>query len=98
MPEIPSFRNPQSAIRNYKDLITYVGDRPGHDRRYAINCDKIKHALGWTQRHDFTGGLRETVSWYLNNDVWVKSVRSGEYAKWIDKNYAARAAGKKETA
>jgi dTDP-glucose 4,6-dehydratase len=86
----PSFLNQESAIRNYKDLITYVTDRPGHDRRYAINCDKIKNELGWKQRHDFERGLKDTIAWYLNNDEWVKSVRSGEYTKWIEKNYIKR--------
>jgi dTDP-glucose 4,6-dehydratase len=65
-------------------------DRPGHDRRYAINCDKIKNDLGWKQRHDFPSGVRDTVSWYLKNAVWVNSIRSGEYTKWIDKNYTLR--------
>jgi dTDP-glucose 4,6-dehydratase len=82
--------NPQSEIRNYKDLITFVADRPGHDLRYAINCDKIKRELGWKQRHGFEDGLRRTVSWYLKNSEWVNGVRSGEYAKWIDKNYSSR--------
>jgi dTDP-glucose 4,6-dehydratase len=100
----PSFRNPPapsvnecspecrapSAIRTYKDLITYVSDRPGHDRRYAINCDKIKKELGWSQRHSFAEGLRSTVLWYLKNGEWVDSIRSGEYTKWIAKNYTER--------
>jgi len=86
----PSIRNPKSEIRNYKDLITFVGDRPGHDRRYAINCDKIKGELGWTQRHRFEDGLRETIKWYLGNGDWVHNIRSGDYAKWIEKNYSAR--------
>jgi dTDP-glucose 4,6-dehydratase len=88
-----AIRNPQSDNRNYRDLITFVGDRPGHDRRYAINCDKIKKELGWTQRHQFESGLRETVAWYLGNKEWVDSIRSGEYAKWIEKNYAGREKG-----
>jgi len=79
-----------SKLRTYKDLITYVADRPGHDRRYAINCDKIKNELGWKQRHDFHSGLRDTVSWYLKNAEWVRSITSGEYAKWIAKNYTLR--------
>jgi dTDP-glucose 4,6-dehydratase len=77
-------------ISRYSDLITFVGDRPGHDRRYAINCDKIKHDLGWTQRYDFENGLNITVAWYLKNTTWVNSIRSGEYMKWIDKNYTMR--------
>jgi dTDP-glucose 4,6-dehydratase len=77
-------------ISHYRDLITFVGDRPGHDRRYAINCDKIKNELGWTQRHDFENGLNITIGWYLKNTAWVNSIRSGEYSKWIDKNYTKR--------
>ncbi len=86
----PAFRKVHSAIRNYRDLITFVTDRPGHDRRYAINCDKIKKELGWMQGHDFAAGLKDTVAWYLKNAEWVAAVRSGEYAKWIEKNYTSR--------
>jgi len=85
-----AFRIQHSAFRGYRDLITFVADRPGHDRRYAINCDKIKRDLGWKQRHRFEDGLRQTVSWYLKNAEWVNGVRSGEYSKWIDKNYGSR--------
>ena len=77
-------------IKNYSDLISFVGDRPGHDRRYAINCDKIKNELGWKQDHNFDTGLRQTVAWYLKNTAWVNNIRSGEYAKWIEKNYGSR--------
>jgi dTDP-glucose 4,6-dehydratase len=86
----PAFRTPHSALRTYKDLITFVGDRAGHDRRYAINCDKIKKELGWKQGHNFETGLRRTVSWYLKNTDWVRSAKSGEYAGWIEKNYGGR--------
>jgi dTDP-glucose 4,6-dehydratase len=86
----PSLRAPNSALRTYRDLITFVGDRPGHDRRYAINCDKIKKELGWKQKHDFDTGLRQTVAWYLKNTAWVNGIRSGEYAGWIEKNYGGR--------
>ena len=89
----PVLRNRQSTIRNYKDLITFIADRPGHDRRYAINCDKIKNELGWKQRHDFDKGLKDTINWYLGHSGWVNSIRSGEYLKWIDKNYSGRAQG-----
>ncbi len=74
----------------YKKLITYVKDRPGHDRRYAINCDKIKKELGWKQSVDFDAGLDKTVKWYLENQKWIDNVRSGEYKKWMDKNYSKR--------
>jgi len=83
-------RTSHSALRTYKDLITFVADRPGHDRRYAINCDKIKNELGWRQRYNFEEGLRDTVAWYLKNGEWVKSIRSGEYKTWIEKNYGKR--------
>ena len=78
------------GLRRYRDLIKYVTDRPGHDYRYAINCDKIKRELGWTPRHDFEDALRRTVLWYLDNSEWVASVRSGEYSRWIERNYTAR--------
>jgi dTDP-glucose 4,6-dehydratase len=74
----------------YKKLITFVKDRPGHDRRYAINCDKIKKELGWGRQFDFEEGLDSTIKWYINNQVWVDRVRSGEYIKWIEKNYKGR--------
>jgi dTDP-glucose 4,6-dehydratase len=74
----------------YKKFITFVKDRPGHDRRYAINCDKIKKELGWKQSVDFDEGLDKTIHWYLENDAWIRSVQSGEYRKWIEKNYGKR--------
>ncbi len=74
----------------YKKLITFVKDRPGHDRRYAINCDKIKKELGFAQTVDFTQGLEKTVDWYLHNTEWVSRVKSGEYRKWIETNYLQR--------
>lgn len=77
-------------IASYSDLIVYVKDRPGHDRRYAINCDKIKNELGWTQSVTFDEGLKKTVRWYVENREWVEHVRSGEYKNWIDKNYTKR--------
>lgn len=87
----PVRNNPKTqAVDDYHDLIIYVGDRPGHDRRYAINCDKIKITLGWKQRHSFELGLKDTISWYLSNPKWIESVRTGEYATWIDKNYTDR--------
>ncbi len=64
---------------NYKNLITYVNDRPGHDRRYAINCSKIKKELGWKQTASFEEGLLKTIKWYMDNTDWVNNIRSGEY-------------------
>jgi len=72
-------------------LITYVTDRPGHDRRYAIDASKINSEMGWKPEQGFEGGLRKTVEWYLNNSAWIESVRTGAYREWIDKNYAERA-------
>ena len=74
----------------YKKLITFVKDRPGHDRRYAINCDKIKNELGWRQNFGFEEGLDTTIKWYMNHQDWVDRVRNGEYKKWVEKNYEAR--------
>ena len=69
-------------------LITYVKDRPGHDQRYAINAEKIRRELGWEPQERFEKGLRKTVEWYLNNNEWVDSVLTGEYRKWVDKQYS----------
>ena len=74
----------------YKKLITFVKDRPGHDRRYAINCDKIKKELDWSRQFNFEEGLDITIKWYMNHQDWVDRVRSGEYRKWIEKNYNLR--------
>ena len=74
----------------YKRLITFVKDRPGHDRIYAINCDKIKKELDWSRQFNFEKGLDSTIKWYINNQDWVDRVRSGKYKKWIEKNYGAR--------
>ncbi|MCB9481226.1 MAG: dTDP-glucose 4,6-dehydratase [Desulfobacteraceae bacterium] len=76
--------------KNYKDLIKFVKDRPGHDRRYAINCDKIKKDLSFNQSIPFEKGIKKTVEWYLNNTDWVDSILTGEYKNWIKKNYSDR--------
>ena len=73
-------------------LINFVPDRPGHDRRYAIDSTKIANELGWKPDATFADGLRNTVAWYLDNQAWVKQVQSGEYRKWIATNYESRAA------
>jgi len=74
----------------YRDLVTHVKDRPGHDRRYAIDSSKIQRELGWKPAESFASGLKKTVQWYLANADWVKKVTSGTYADWVKKNYAAR--------
>jgi len=74
----------------YRDLVKFVTDRPGHDRRYAIDARKIRRELGWQPRETFETGLAATVRWYLEHGEWVASVKSGEYRKWIETNYAER--------
>ncbi|MEW6068849.1 MAG: dTDP-glucose 4,6-dehydratase [Nitrospirota bacterium] len=85
-----SLNGSDGSKKHYKDLIKFVKDRPGHDRRYAINCDKIKKELGWKQRHDFKTAINHTVNWYMENREWVESIRSGDYMKWIERNYTFR--------
>jgi dTDP-glucose 4,6-dehydratase len=76
----------------YRGLIAFVADRPGHDRRYAIDVTKIQRELGWSPRETFATGLAKTVRWYLDHSGWVAQVKSGEYRKWLEVNYAARSA------
>jgi dTDP-glucose 4,6-dehydratase len=71
-------------------LITYVKDRPGHDRRYAIDATKINKELGWKPSVTFEEGLSETIDWYLQNAEWLKHVTSGEYQNYYEKMYAER--------
>jgi dTDP-glucose 4,6-dehydratase len=73
-----------------KKLITFVKDRPGHDLRYAIDASKIQTELGWSPQETFETGLRKTVRWYLDNQAWVDRVQTGEYRRWIEKNYDRR--------
>lgn len=87
---LPAMNNSALGGRSYRELIAFVKDRPGHDRRYAVNCDKLKKELGWSRRHDFETALRVTVAWYLDNAVWVEAVKSGDYMKWVEKNYNLR--------
>ena len=80
------------ASGKYERLITFVTDRPGHDRRYAIDARKIEKELGWRPAETFETGLRKTVAWYLANGEWVSRVQSGAYRDWLDANYAGRTA------
>jgi len=73
-----------------REKITFVKDRPGHDRRYAIDCGKIKKELGWKQNVSFREGIAKTVDWYITNASWVNSIRSGEYQNWLKTNYDKR--------
>lgn len=74
----------------YREQITYVADRPGHDRRYAIDASKISRELNWQPQETFESGIRKTVQWYLNNSEWVSNVKSGAYQSWIEQNYSER--------
>ena len=78
--------------RDYERLVTFVADRPGHDRRYAIDPSKIRRVLGWAPAETFGTGMRRTVQWYLDNEAWLAAVTSGEYHKWISLNYARASA------
>jgi dTDP-glucose 4,6-dehydratase len=84
---------PRPGAEPRRKLITFVGDRPGHDRRYAIDARKIARELGWKPAEKFESGLRKTVRWYLENGDWVNNVRTGSYREWITKNYAERGRG-----
>ena len=77
------------ASGNYAGQITYVQDRPGHDRRYAIDASKIERELGWRPAETFDTGIRKTVAWYLANPSWTANVQSGSYREWVSKQYAA---------
>jgi dTDP-glucose 4,6-dehydratase len=77
---------------SYRGLVTHVEDRPGHDRRYAIDAGKIERELGWKPAETFASGIRKTVRWYLDRRDWVEQVQSGEYRRWIEQNYAGREA------
>ena len=83
---------PRTGAGSRRDLITYVKDRPGHDRRYAIDASKLSRELGWQPEAEFESGLRKTVRWYLDHSAWVESVRTGAYLEWINKNYTERVA------
>lgn len=72
-----------------RELITFVKDRPGHDRRYAMNAGKIERELGWRPRETFESGILKTVSWYLENEDWVRDVTSGSYRQWIETHYSS---------
>ncbi|PKO48357.1 MAG: dTDP-glucose 4,6-dehydratase [Betaproteobacteria bacterium HGW-Betaproteobacteria-4] len=81
--------SPRADGKPYKELITYVTDRPGHDRRYAIDATKIERELGWKPAETFETGIKKTVQWYLDNQAWVANVTSGAYQNWVGKQYCA---------
>jgi dTDP-glucose 4,6-dehydratase len=78
---------------SYRAQIVHVADRPGHDRRYAIDASRIERELGWKAAHSFSGGLEHTVRWYLDHRDWIARVQSGAYLEWIERNYAQRDQG-----
>lgn len=84
LPDRPNF--------SHSSLITFVKDRPGHDRRYAIDCTKMNRELGWKPTESFDSGLLKTVQWYIDHPQWVEQIRSGAYQSWIEQNYADRKA------
>jgi dTDP-glucose 4,6-dehydratase len=69
-------------------LISFVKDRPGHDRRYAMDARKIEQELGWKPRETFESGIRKTITWYLQNEAWVNEVTAGNYRQWIATHYS----------
>lgn len=79
---------PLEDSKSYREQITFVKDRLGHDRRYAIDATKISNKLGWKPEETFETGIRKTVQWYLDNQDWVANVQSGEYKMWLNKNYS----------
>ncbi len=80
----------RSAVSSSRrELITFVKDRPGHDRRYAMDATKIERELGWRPKETFESGIRKTVRWYLENEVWVREVTSGSYRQWIETHYSS---------
>ena len=81
---------PRADGKPYKEQITYVTDRPGHDRRYAIDARKIEQNLGWKPSETFETGIRKTVQWYLDHPEWVANVQSGDYRDWVNKQYGAK--------
>ena len=78
---------PDPAGKRRRELITFVKDRPGHDRRYAIDFSKLRNALGWQPRESFASGLRKTIEWYVANRPWTDRIRSGEYQNWVREQY-----------
>jgi dTDP-glucose 4,6-dehydratase len=80
---------PRTDKKSYAEQITFVKDRPGHDRRYAIDARKIERDLGWKPQETFETGIRKTVLWYLANQPWVEGVTSGVYRQWVGKQYGA---------
>lgn len=79
--------HPRSDGLKYASQIIFVDDRPGHDRRYAIDAAKISHELGWTPKNNFESGIRQTIRWYLDHPEWVAHIQSGNYRDWLRAHY-----------
>jgi dTDP-glucose 4,6-dehydratase len=79
-----------ASARSYRDQITFVKDRPGHDRRYAIDASKIERELGWTPQESFESGIAKTIAWYLDHPEWVASITSGAYRDWVQQQYTTK--------
>ena len=88
--DILDAEKPRAGGGSYREQIAFVGDRPGHDRRYAMDASKIASELGWTPSETFETGIRKTVRWYLDNAEWVERFLSGSYRDWVQKNYSNR--------
>jgi dTDP-glucose 4,6-dehydratase len=88
--DILDAEKPRADERSYRQQITFVGDRPGHDRRYAMDATKLERELGWRPAESFETGLRKTVRWYLDNAKWVERAASGSYRDWMQQNYSNR--------
>jgi dTDP-glucose 4,6-dehydratase len=85
---------PNSPYKPHKSLIEFVEDRPGHDRRYAMDITKIKKELNWSPKETLESGLRLTIDWYLNNDAWLAKIEERPtYQEWMEQNYAGRGEG-----
>lgn len=82
---------PKAGGKSYKEQITFVTDRPGHDRRYAMDASKIERELGWRPTETFESGMAKTVQWYLNNTQWTENVASGAYLEWVEQQYVGNA-------
>lgn len=81
---------PRADGKSYLVQKVFVTDRPGHDKRYAIDASKIEKELGWKPKESFETGMKKTIGWYLENEQWVKNITSGTYREWVDKNYGVR--------
>jgi dTDP-glucose 4,6-dehydratase len=79
---------PNDPVVPHRNLVTFVTDRPGHDRRYAMDIRKIEADLEWKPRETFQSGIRKTVEWYLGNENWIQSVTSGAYRQWMARQYS----------